>query len=218
MAFCIKCGHELDQEARFCAVCGAPVRETQATPQPAATSAQAPTPTSEPIPAPTPAAVRPVRAAPPSPTPPRKWWGAWSPLKRVGIVVGSILAVCVVLFVIIGVTADVAQDDGGAADDKQTPELAWQTIAQWQGKATKNTETFHIPSKEWRISWDTRPGSLGDFNFQLFVYTADGDLRTVAANVIGADQDSSTMRGSGDYYLTINTAQPYTVEIEALLP
>ena len=65
MAFCIKCGHELGQEARFCGACGAPLRETEATPQSAATPAQAPTPTPEPIPvhrpAPTPAAVRPVQ-------------------------------------------------------------------------------------------------------------------------------------------------------------
>jgi hypothetical protein len=42
----------------------------------------------------------------------------------------------------------------------------------------------------------------------------DGSLKGVAANVIGANSDNSIMRGSGDYYLTINTAQPYTITVE----
>ncbi len=85
----------------------------------------------------------------------------------------------------------------------------------WQGyKAIKNTETFRITSKQWRISWETRPGDLGDFNFQIMTYRDDGELVGLAANVIGADTDSTIMRGAGDYYLSINTAQPYTIKVE----
>lgn len=91
----------------------------------------------------------------------------------------------------------------------------WREVVRWEGKSIKNTETFHIPANEWRISWDTKPGEYGDMNFQIFIYTASGDLKGVAANVIGADKDSTIMRGAGDYYLTINTAQPYVIVIEA---
>ncbi len=92
---------------------------------------------------------------------------------------------------------------------------SWHYIDSFEGNGIKNTETFTIPSNEWRISWDTRSGEYGDMNFQIFVYSEDGDLVGVAANVIGEDEDSSIMRGAGDYYLTINTAQPYEITIEA---
>jgi len=91
----------------------------------------------------------------------------------------------------------------------------WYEIAQWQGKSIKNTETFHIPSYEWRISWKTEPGEYGDMNFQIYVYEASSSIPEVAANVIGYDMDSSIMRGVGDYYLTINSAQPYRIIVEA---
>ena len=96
-----------------------------------------------------------------------------------------------------------------------TPAPTWHEIARWEGKSIKNTETFHIPSNEWRISWDTKPGEYGAMNFQIYVYTAAGSLTDVAANVIGQDMDSTIMRGTGDYYLTINTAQPYVILVEA---
>ena len=96
----------------------------------------------------------------------------------------------------------------------------WHEVISFSGNGIKNTETFTIPSKEWRISWETLPmhseylGSV-DMNFQIYVYKEDETLKGVAANVIGADKDSSIMRGAGDYYLMINTAQPYYIVIEA---
>jgi len=89
-------------------------------------------------------------------------------------------------------------------------------IASWSGSSTKNTETFHIPSKEWKLSWNTQPGKHGDMNFQIYVYNLDGSLKNVAANVIGESSDYSIIRGSGDYYLMINTAQPYEIKVESL--
>ena len=56
-------------------------------------------------------------------------------------------------------------------------------------------------------------------NFQILVYNADGTpylQNFVVANVIGADTDSSVMRGSGRYYLTINSAQPYEITVEEM--
>lgn len=91
------------------------------------------------------------------------------------------------------------------------PSVTWYEIARWKGKSTKNTETFHIPSHEWRISWST----YGDMNFTICVYRSDGSLVGLAANVIGEDRDSSLMRGTGDYYLAIYTSQPYVVTVEA---
>ena len=38
----------------------------------------------------------------------------------------------------------------------------------------------------------------------------------VVANVIGRDSDSSVMRGTGNFYLMINSGQPYEVTIEEM--
>lgn len=53
-------------------------------------------------------------------------------------------------------------------------------------------------------------------HFPIYVYNSNGSLKSVAANIIGANYDNSIIRGSGDYYLTINTAQPYEVNVESL--
>ena len=142
-----------------------------------------------------------------------------------------ILAVLVPLFaliIIIGVLAPTEENEltptivgktkkSERVEKKETPkpkQTAWYKVAQWQGKGIKNTETFNISSKEWRISWETKAGEYGEMNFQIYVYKSDGDLVSVAANVIGYDKDSTIIRGKGIHYLTINTAQPYTVLIE----
>ena len=91
-------------------------------------------------------------------------------------------------------------------------------IETWTAKSIKDTETFHVPTDEWGISWDTEPGQDEPLNFQIYVYKADGTPHGtfVIGNVIGSDQDSSVIRGSGDYCLSIKTGQPYTVIVEAL--
>lgn len=98
---------------------------------------------------------------------------------------------------------------------KTTPAATWHEIARWEGKSIKDTETFHIPSREWRIVWSTKPGEYGNMNFAIIVYNSDGTMVSVAANTIGEGSDISYVRGSGDYYLSINTAQLYTIIIEA---
>ena len=96
---------------------------------------------------------------------------------------------------------------------KKEVKKEWRDIARWKGSAIKNTETFHISSDTWVINWLTEPGKYGDMNFQIFVYKANGELVTVAANVIGKNEDHSIMRGKGDYYLMINSAQIYSIVI-----
>jgi zinc-ribbon domain len=100
-------------------------------------------------------------------------------------------------------------------DAAPTPANAtWHTIATFKGNGTKQTETFAVRSDEWRITWDTKPGKYGDMNFQIYVYGSDGSMKDIAANIIGKDTDSTIIRGRGDYYLHINTAQPYVITID----
>lgn len=94
-----------------------------------------------------------------------------------------------------------------------TPTPTWKMVGNWSGRDNKNTETFHISSHEWELDWKTGPGSRGETNFIIKVYKDDGTYVTLAANTIGADENNLLMRGSGDYYLTINTGQPYFVMV-----
>lgn len=87
-------------------------------------------------------------------------------------------------------------------------------VASWTGNSIKNTETFHISSNEWKIKWMTKPGKYGAMNFFIIVHNADGSMKELVANVIGASEDSIIEKGSGDYYLNINTEQPYSVEVD----
>lgn len=95
-------------------------------------------------------------------------------------------------------------------------ESEWKQIVKFEGKSIKDTQTFNISSDEWRIVWDTKPGDIGETNFQIYVYDGNGNPvgSHVVANIIGKGNDVSYMRGSGEYYLTINTAQPYTIIVE----
>lgn len=90
----------------------------------------------------------------------------------------------------------------------------WKEVITFEGNSIKDTETFKVSSNEWRINWSTSPGDMGEMNFQIYAHKASGDLAGVAANIVGEGSDTSYMRGSGEYYLTINTAQPYTIVIE----
>ena len=92
---------------------------------------------------------------------------------------------------------------------------SWTEVVQWQGSSIKDTETFSISSHDWRIRWETKLGQYGfAMNFQIYVFTAGGEVKSIAANAIGAARDVSYVRGARDYYLTINTAQPYSVVVE----
>ncbi len=108
------------------------------------------------------------------------------------------------------------KEEGASQTEPVNAEKApeWKEVIRFEGESIKDTETFKVSSNEWRINWSTKPGDMGEMNFQIYVYNADGDLESVAANIIGEGSDMSYIRGSGDYYLTINTAQPYTVIVE----
>lgn len=91
---------------------------------------------------------------------------------------------------------------------------AWYEIARWTGTSDKNTEVFHIPSHEWRISWEVGEGAFGTV-FGIIVYDAAGNFVDSGGVIMEPGQDSTIVRGAGDYYLSISAMQPYTVVIEA---
>lgn len=146
-------------------------------------------------------------------------------MKKIYILFGIILLVLLVLGC--SGTNNTATDTKSDNSQPATAEPTTQptpvkaepvVIATWEGESIKNTETFHVPTDEWKISWDTKPGKFGDMNFIITVYKA-GETQipvSVAANVIGANNESTVIRGAGDYYLAINTGQPYKITVETV--
>ena len=126
-------------------------------------------------------------------------------LKWVVITSGGAILLLIVLIMLDTLLADVSPSGPNVNGD-------WEPVAAWSGQATKSTDTFHISSSQWRISWTTS----GPADFEIFVYNGTGGLRGQATNVKGPGSDSAVIRGAGDYYLVINTAQPYQIEVEEM--
>jgi hypothetical protein len=106
------------------------------------------------------------------------------------------------------------QSQPSASGVEREPQL--RRIAEFSGRGIKTTGTFTVNSS-WRISWGTIQNDFGAGNFQIYVYDAKGDLVTVAANVMGESEDYSIVHQAGTYYLTINSTQPYIVEVDELV-
>jgi ketosteroid isomerase-like protein len=97
----------------------------------------------------------------------------------------------------------------------------WSRTNSWSGGGMKQTETFYVPEREWRILWKTSNEVLKNAGIlQIYVYTASGNLVTLCANRQGEGQDISYVRGEpGEYYLQINSGNlDWDVAVEQLAP
>jgi len=153
-------------------------------------------------------------------------------MKKIFKIVLGIVGIFLVL-ALIGGSSDTTQPNTQAgsavnsnvqAQEQTTPEQSTQeqttpsepvVIASWEGESTKDTETFHVPSDQFKISWDTKPGNF-EGNFIFTINNADGSFKAAGANVIGANNESTIVRGAGDYYLSITTTQPYKIYVETM--
>jgi hypothetical protein len=123
----------------------------------------------------------------------------------------------------LGAKVDYTSKPDGTTDEvfvsmgeEQAQVSQWVEVARWEGNSTKNTETFHIPSHDWRITWQANPEGDTEGNFAIYVYSASGEMVDLVANIIGKGGDTSYMRGAGDYYLEIiSTFEKYLIIAEA---
>jgi hypothetical protein len=60
----------------------------------------------------------------------------------------------------------------------------------------------------WEIQWDAK-GSL----FQVFLYTANGDMSGILANQSGSSKGSSYQAKGGQYYIKVNAIGNWTFKI-----
>lgn len=92
---------------------------------------------------------------------------------------------------------------------------AWQQVFAFNGNSIKETESFIVSSNEWRVRWEVGGRNRDTDIFQVFVYDANGNLKTTVANQRGSGSDSNIVRGKGTYYLKILAVeQPYKIVVE----
>ena len=97
-----------------------------------------------------------------------------------------------------------------------TQVIEWQEIKRWTGDGISSTVLFHVRIDQWRLTWVTQPGRLGDEKFLIRLYNANGTLNTTAVDEVNPGTGSIDLSGAGDYYLAIIAAQPYTITAEGM--
>jgi len=80
-------------------------------------------------------------------------------------------------------------------------------VTSFTGQGGKNTRPFYVKDG-WEIHWDAK----GDI-FQLYLYTADGDLVGVPANQQGSGKGSSYQAEGGQFYLQANALGNWSINI-----
>lgn len=78
-------------------------------------------------------------------------------------------------------------------------------LKEFSGKTDKTTESFYIPSSEWRIKWEYEGSEYANFHF--FVYEKEtGDMITSVDGGEGASGSDITYIyvGGGEYYIEVS--------------
>lgn len=91
----------------------------------------------------------------------------------------------------------------GASEAPAAGAKSFVAIKEWSGSGIKNTEDFTVAGDQWKIKWTS---SSANGLIQIYVYrSSDKSLVGIAANTQAAGPGESVQRGSGTYYLTINS-------------
>lgn len=85
--------------------------------------------------------------------------------------------------------------------------VAVRDVLQLEGDGAQNTRPFSLGGA-WEIQWV----ATGDL-FQVYVFSADGDLVNVAANQMGAGDGYSFQPRAGEYYLQVNAMGSWTIRV-----
>ena len=80
-------------------------------------------------------------------------------------------------------------------------------VKEFSGSGGKNTRPFTVKNG-WEIQWDAK----GDI-FQLYLYTANGDMAGVPANQQGSGKGSSYQAKGGQYYLQVNAIGNWAIKV-----
>ncbi len=91
------------------------------------------------------------------------------------------------------------------------PPATWHTVTTLSGQTQKNSPPFTIKGSQWRISWQ----ETGDGFFGATAESPDESGSYCAiANLVGSGSDSTYCYDPGTYYVSVNTANSWTITVE----
>jgi hypothetical protein len=94
----------------------------------------------------------------------------------------------------------------------------WRPIGSWSGNGAKNTETFTVNAREWRLVWEASGDGRVAGIMQVFAYKGDSELPEVPVNTqlegSAAKRDVSYLRGAGPWHMTINAMGEWRLRAE----
>ena len=88
--------------------------------------------------------------------------------------------------------------------------LWWHRVVMLSGEDSKDTDTFHITGKPWRVLWHNqdRPGDAYKNTSALFIsaFPKNGALPKKVCSQLGTGGDITELTGTGDFYLKVEAS------------
>jgi len=86
----------------------------------------------------------------------------------------------------------------------------WHRLLSLSGDDSKNSDSFHISGKQWRVIWHNqdRPGAAYKNTSALFInaFPANDTIPKKICSQLGTSGNSTELTGSGDYYLKVEAS------------
>ncbi|MGC9602496.1 MAG: hypothetical protein ABSE76_02025 [Minisyncoccia bacterium] len=101
-------------------------------------------------------------------------------------------------------------NNSGTVTSPPAPPASWHTVTTFSGQTQKNTPPFTIKGSQWRITWQ----ETGDGYFGADTQSPDGSNYCSIANLAGPGSDSTYCYTPGTYYISVNTANSWTMTVE----
>ena len=99
---------------------------------------------------------------------------------------------------------------GGSTGSSPTPSAMTFASKNWSGNGAKQTESFDVPVREWKVRWS----NTGDGNFAVHVFNDQDEQVELIGNIIGSGHDVSFVHAPpGRFYLKI-TGDNWSVSVE----
>lgn len=94
-----------------------------------------------------------------------------------------------------------------------SPQKTWHAITTFGGNGSKTTTPFTTQGKQWRINWQT----TGQYDFYVHSDRTDKQFSlcySMVKNFTGSGSDTSYCYEGGEFYLTVNTGNQWTIAVE----
>ena len=113
-------------------------------------------------------------------------------------------------------SGETIEDEDSDLEPKRLPKRNWKKVAEFFGSKSSKTKTFKIKGKEWKINWSVEEKGNDNGEFIIILHNKkDKNDTEIIAQQTGSGADFAPFEGGqGEYYLEVQSSQPYTIEIQ----